>query len=85
MARIFPWLHETSECINEFAIVYMVNPILYVHKSSKEIVEKCMNNMFGSLTQPFIKKNLTINNTSGLALIMFHETRKKGQINISEC
>ena len=34
-----------------------------------------MNNTFGALTQPFIGKKMIKNNTSVLALLMFHETR----------
>ena len=57
MAKSFIWINETSERINEFAIGYMINPTLHVNKSFKERVEKYMNNKFGLLTQPFIKKN----------------------------
>ena len=34
-----------------------------------------MNNTFGALTQPFIKRISSKNNTSVLQLIIFHETR----------
>ena len=34
-----------------------------------------MLNIFGVITQPFIKATLLKNNTSVLALIMFYETR----------
>ena len=34
-----------------------------------------MNNTFGALTQPFIKRTSSKNNTSVLQLLMFHETR----------
>ena len=40
MARVFVWLHETSKLINEFAIVYMINPTLRANKAFKEQVEK---------------------------------------------
>ena len=63
----------------------MINPELHVNKDFKEQVKKCMNNTFGTLTQPFIKKITTKNNTCVLELIMFHETRQKRQRNISEC
>ena len=33
-----------------------------------------MNNTFGALTQPFIKRTSSKNNTSVLQLLMFHET-----------
>ena len=53
MANLF-WLLETSECINEFDILYMISQTLHVNKILKEQVEKCMNNTFVSLTKPFI-------------------------------
>ena len=34
-----------------------------------------MNNTFGALTQPFIKRTSSKNNPSVLQLLMFHETR----------
>ena len=37
----------------------MINPTLHVDKSFKYHVEKCMSNMFGNVTQPFIKNVMT--------------------------
>ena len=37
----------------------MINPSLHANKSFKEQVEKCMNNKFGEITQPFIKTILS--------------------------
>ena len=54
-AKILLWINKTSDHINESVIGYMINPTLHVDKYFKEQVEKCMNNTFGSLTQPFIK------------------------------
>ena len=56
MAKSFIWLEEKSYCINDFAIGYMINPTLHINKAFKEQVEKYTNNTFGTLTQPFIKK-----------------------------
>ena len=53
----------------------MINPNFHVNKDFREQVDKFMNNTFGALTQPFIRKKPTKNNTSVLALLMFHETR----------
>ena len=75
----FIGLNEASEHINEFSIGYMINPTLHVNKYFKKQVEKCMNNTFGSLTQPFILKIMTKNNTSVLALLIFYETIKKSE------
>ena len=66
---------KTGERINDFDIGYMINPNLRVNKSFREQVVKCMNNTFGALTQPFIKRISSKNNTSVLQLIIFHETR----------
>ena len=52
--------------------MYMINPDLDFNKAFREQVEKCTNNTFGALTQPFIKNKLLKNNTSLLALLMFH-------------
>ena len=40
MAKFFIWINETSERINEFAIVYMINPTFHVNKGFEEKVEK---------------------------------------------
>ena len=53
MAKSFIWIEETSELINEFDIGYMIYPTLHNNKAFKEQVEKCMNNIFGALTQLF--------------------------------
>ena len=55
MAKLFIWINETKQRINEFTIVYMVNPGLGVNKSFREKVEKCMYTIFGEIIQPFIK------------------------------
>ena len=73
------WIEETIECINEFAPVYMNNTTLNGNKYFKEQVEKCMNNIFGLLTQPFIKKRMTKMNTLVLEFLMLHETRSTTQ------
>ena len=53
----------------------MINPYFNVNKSPREKVERFMYNIFGEITQPFIKSKLLENNTSVLALIIFYETR----------
>ena len=55
MYKSFVYLKDAEEHINEFAIAYMVNPILHVNKSYKGKVEKCMNDTFGTIKQPFIR------------------------------
>ena len=75
MDKRFIWIEEKKERINEFEIGYIINPNFYVHKAFREHVDKCMNNTFGALTQPFNKNTWSKNNTNVLALLMFHETR----------
>ena len=59
--------------MNKFEIGYMNNPGLYVNKAFRDQVGKYMNITFGELTHYFIKGTLSKNNTSVLALMMFHE------------
>ena len=58
MAKRFIWLAETGGHIIEFYIGYMINPSLHVNKDFRYQVEKCMNNTFVELKQPFIKTTL---------------------------
>ena len=58
-----------KKIINEFTIVYMINPGLNVNNYIREKVEKCMYTIFGEITQPFIKSTKAKKNTSVLALI----------------
>ena len=57
MDKCFICIEEKSDRINEFEIGYTINPTFHVNKAFKEKVENCLNNTFGALTQPFIKKN----------------------------
>ena len=52
----------------------MINTNFHVNKSFKEQVINCINDTFGALTQPFIKNTITEDNTSILALLIFHDT-----------
>ena len=54
----------------------MINSKLNVNKAFIEQVNKCMNNIFGKITQPHIRTRLAKNNTRVLALLLFYETRK---------
>ena len=74
--------YKISHLILEHA---MINPTFYVSKAFKLKVEKCMNNTFGTLTQPFIFLIMTKKNTCVLALIMPHDTRQTKAKNVSEC
>ena len=76
MAKIYIWIEETKESINEFSIGYMINPTFNINKAFKYQVSKCMKSTFGAITQPHISKILSKQNTIVLALIMFYETIK---------
>ena len=58
MAKIYIWIEEEKERINEFSIGYIINPIFNINKSFKEQVTKCMTTTFGAITQPRISKIL---------------------------
>ena len=58
MAKHFIWIEERKEHINEFSIGYTINLKLNVNKPLIEQVYKCMNNTFGSITQPYIRSKL---------------------------
>ena len=62
MDKLFIWLEETCERMNEFDTGYMINPSLHVNKEFKEQVEIINNTIFGELTQPFIKAKLSKKN-----------------------
>ena len=68
-------INEAKNCINEFAIGYMINPGLNDTKAIRCQVGKCMQTIFGEITQPFIKATLLKKNTSVLALKIFYEKR----------
>ena len=53
----------------------MININLHVNKAFKEQVKKCMNTIFGALTQPINKTISSKNNKSVLELLMFNITR----------
>ena len=59
VAKCFIWIEETGGHVYQFDIGYMINPSLYLNKTFKEQVEKCMNTIFGELTQPFIETRLS--------------------------
>ena len=59
MDKSFIWIEETKERINEFSIVYMINPYLNINKAFKEQVTKCMKTTLVTVTQPHISKILS--------------------------
>ena len=61
----------------------MVNPTLHVNKVFQEQVEKCIDDTFDTITQPFIRNTMKKKNTCVLSLVMFNETINKKKQNIS--
>ena len=51
MDKIYIWLEETKELINEFSIGYMINPNLNINKAFKEEVTDFMKNTSCAITQ----------------------------------
>ena len=58
MDKSYIWLEETNQRINEFSIVYMMNPNLYKNKDFIEQVKRCLKDTFGPSTNIHIGKIL---------------------------
>ena len=82
MFKIYIWLEETNQRINEFSFGYTMNPNLNTKEAFKEQVKVCLKNKFGLSTNIHIDKRLSKNNTRVLALVMFYENRKKCKENV---
>ena len=78
------WLEETNQRINEFSIVYMMNPNLHKNKTFRDQLKVCQKSTFGTSTTVHISTISLKENTRVLALIMFYENRKKIQGKCSE-
>ena len=76
LAKIYIWLEEKKERINDFSIGYMIKPKLNTNKVFKELVNNCMKTTFVAITRPNINKISTKKNARVLELLMFNETRK---------
>ena len=76
MEKIYIWLEEKNQRINDFSIGYMRNPTLNRNKAFKYQVKVCLKNTFGPDTNTHIAKTLSKNNTRVLALVIFYESGK---------
>ena len=85
MSKIYVWLEEKNQRINDFYIGYMMNTNLSIDKDFKEQVKIRLKNTFGTMTQQYISKISLKPNTRVLLLVMFYETRKKIQRKCSKC
>ena len=47
MSKIYIWIEETNQRINEFSFGYMMNPTLFKNRAFKEQVKVCFRNTFG--------------------------------------
>ena len=77
MDKIYIWLEEKNQLINELSIGYMMNPNLHKKKAFREQVKVCLKNTFVTYTTAHISKILLKSNTIVLALVMFYENRGK--------
>ena len=68
--------------MNQFAIGYMVNPILYVNKALRYQVEKCLKEKFHSSTQSDIKNLMVKANTYVISLVMFYDNRTMNKLRL---
>ena len=71
ISKSYIWLEETDKVINEFSIVYMMNPNLSINKYFKEQVKVCMKTKFSTSTMTHISKILLKPNTRVFSLVMF--------------
>ena len=77
MSKIYIWVEETNQRINQFSIGYMMNPTLNRNRAFKDQVKVCLKNTFGPDTNSHIAKTLAKNNTRVLALVIFYDNDKK--------
>ena len=73
MSKIYIWMEETNQRINEFSFGYMFNPTLYENKAFKYQVKACFKNTFGKDTNSHINSILQKQNTRVLALVVLNE------------
>ena len=59
MAKIYIWLEETKERINEFSNGYMINPTFNINKYFKDQVTKFMKTTFDAINQTHISNILS--------------------------
>ena len=71
MANMYIRIEETNQRINEFSILYMMNPNLSINKAFKDQVKICLKNTSGIMTQQHISKILLKPNTRVLSLSNF--------------
>ena len=65
-------IYYIDDSINQFEIVYMINPSLHVKKVFIKQVEKCLNATFHETTMENIRDFLKNKNTCVITLIMFY-------------
>ena len=58
MSKIYIWIEEKNQRINEFSIGYMMNPTLFKNRDFKDQVKVCFKHTFGPDTTSRINKIL---------------------------
>ena len=76
ISKSYIWLEEKNQLINEFSIVYMMNPNFNTNKSFREQVKMCLKNTFVLSINVHIGKILS-KNKRVLALVIFYENGGK--------
>ena len=72
MSKIYIWLEEKNQHINEFSIGYMMNSNFNRNRAFRDQVKVCLKNTFGKDTNIHIVKTLSEKNTRVLALVIFY-------------
>ena len=72
MGKSYIWLEETNQRINEFFIIYMMNPNLNMNKIFRKQMKACLKTTFSTSTMTQSSKILWKPNTRVLALVMFY-------------
>ena len=85
MSKIYIWLEEKNQRINDVSIGYMTNPDLNTNKAFRDQVKVFLKNKFRPDTNLHIGKILSKQITRVLALVIFDENRGKLKGKCSEC
>ena len=85
MSKRMVHCYATDENINQFAIGYMINPLLKFKNVFKIQVEKSLSVSSYFRTMKTIKDFMMNNNTCVMALIMFYENNGEIQKICIEC
>ena len=75
MSKILVYLYMADKQINQFAIVYIINPSLHINKVFIEQVEKCLRATYRENTMYNIIDVMRKKDTCVISLMMFYEIK----------